>query len=93
MKEKVTAVVLAAGQGRRMESKIQKQYMEVNGKPLIFYALDAFEKSGVDEVVLVVGSGECETCRREIVERFGFSKVCLLYTSLYGGEAGPSGCR
>ncbi len=92
MKEKVTAVVLAAGQGRRMESKIQKQYMEVNGKPLIFYALDAFEKSGVDEVVLVVGSGECETCRREIVERFGFSKVAHIveggkerYHSVYEG--------
>lgn len=92
MKEKVTAVVLAAGQGRRMESEIQKQYMEVKGKPLIFYALDAFEKSGVDEVVLVVGSGECETCRREIVERFGFSKVAHIvgggkerYHSVYEG--------
>ena len=92
MKEKVTAVVLAAGQGRRLESEIQKQYMEVKGKPLIFYALDAFEKSGVDEVVLVVGSGECETCRREIVERFGFSKVAHIvgggkerYHSVYEG--------
>ena len=92
MREHVTAVVLAAGQGRRMESEIQKQYMEVKGKPLIFYALDAFEKSGVDEVVLVVGSGECETCRREIVERFGFSKVAHIvgggkerYHSVYEG--------
>lgn len=92
MKEKVTAVVLAAGQGRRMESEIQKQYMEVNGRPLIFYALDAFEKSSVDEVVLVVGSGEQENCRRDIVERFGFSKVSWIveggkerYHSVYEG--------
>ena len=92
MREHVTAVVLAAGQGRRMESEIQKQYMEVNGRPLIFYALDAFEKSAVDEVVLVVGSGEMENCRRDIVERFGFSKVARIveggkerYHSVYEG--------
>lgn len=92
MKDKVTAVVLAAGQGRRMESEIQKQYMEVGGKPLIFYALDAFENSDVDDVVLVVGSGEQENCRRDIVERFGFSKVSSIveggkerYHSVYEG--------
>lgn len=92
MKNKVTAVVLAAGQGRRMESEIQKQYMEVGGKPLIFYALDAFENSDVDDVVLVVGNGEQENCRRDIVERFGFSKVSSIveggkerYHSVYEG--------
>ena len=92
MKEKVTAVVLAAGQGRRMESEIQKQYMEVNGKPLIFYALNAFEKSAVDSVVLVTGCGETGNCRRDIVERFGFSKVDRIveggkerYHSVYEG--------
>lgn len=92
MKDKVTAVVLAAGRGRRMESEIQKQYMEVNGRPLIFYALYAFEHSGVDDVVLVVGSGEQENCCRDIVERFGFSKVSRIveggkerYHSVYEG--------
>lgn len=92
MKEKVTAIVLAAGRGTRMESDVQKQYMEVGGKPLIFYALDAFEKSSVDEVVLVTGAGESEFCQREIVGRFGFSKVAKIveggrerYHSVYEG--------
>ena len=37
------AIVLAAGKGTRMESDIQKQYLELGGKPLIYYALKAFE--------------------------------------------------
>lgn len=92
MKEKITAVVLAAGQGRRMESRIQKQYMEVNGRPLITYALAAFEKSAVDEIVLVVGKGEEEYCRREVIGRYGFSRISAVveggkerYHSVYEG--------
>ncbi|MEG2700203.1 MAG: 2-C-methyl-D-erythritol 4-phosphate cytidylyltransferase [Hungatella sp.] len=92
MKDKVTAIVLAAGQGRRMESDIQKQYMELNGRPLIYYALRAFEESTVDEIILVVGSGEKNYCQTEIVEAFGFGKVMQIveggrerYHSVYEG--------
>ena len=54
MKEKVTAIVLAAGKGSRMHSEIQKQYMTLLDRPVITYALEAFEKSSVDEIILVV---------------------------------------
>lgn len=90
--EKVTAIVLAAGAGRRMNSAVQKQYMLLAGHPVLFYALDAFEKSRVTDIVLVVGQGEVEYCRREIVERYGFRKVCAIveggkerYHSVYAG--------
>lgn len=69
------AVVLAAGSGSRMNEKIAKQYLPLGGKPLICYALRAFEKSAVAQIVLVVAGGHEDYCRREIVERFGFSKV------------------
>lgn len=78
--EKVTAIVLAAGRGTRMESNIQKQYMLLNGKPLIYYSLQAFQKSVVDNVILVTGTGEEEYCQREIVEAYGFSKVTQIVT-------------
>ena len=38
----VTAIVLAAGKGSRMESRIHKQYLELEGCPLICHALAAF---------------------------------------------------
>ena len=58
-KKKCTAIVLSAGQGKRMGTAIQKQYIELSGKPIIFYTLDAFQKSTIiDDIVLVVGEGQ-----------------------------------
>ena len=37
-----TAIVLAGGSGRRMNSDIPKQYMMLKGKPVIYYSLKAF---------------------------------------------------
>lgn len=72
---KTGAIVLAAGSGSRMRSNIKKQYMEINEKPLIYYALKAFEDSFTDEVVLVVSPGDIDYCKAEIVDKYGFTKV------------------
>ncbi|MBR4983065.1 MAG: 2-C-methyl-D-erythritol 4-phosphate cytidylyltransferase [Lachnospiraceae bacterium] len=77
---KIAAVCLAAGQGKRMESKIQKQYLLIQDKPVLYYALKAFQDSPVQEVVLVVGAGEEEYCRKEIVDAYGFTKVKAIVT-------------
>ena len=75
-KKPCTAVVLAAGQGRRMGTKIQKQYLLLAGKPVLYYSLDTFQKSElIDEICIVTGAGDEEYCRQEIVERYGFTKV------------------
>jgi len=75
VKMKTCAVVLAAGQGKRMNANVAKQYLLLKEKPVLFYSLSAFEKSEVDEIVLVVGAGEIDYCRREIVEQYRFQKV------------------
>ena len=63
-KKKCTAIVLAAGQGRRMMSKIQKQYLEINEKPIMYYSLKVFQDSSViDEIVLVVDENQKEYCK------------------------------
>lgn len=73
---KCTAIVLAAGQGKRMGTNIQKQYLELDGKPILYYSLYAFEKSKlIDEIILVVGENQIEYCRKEIVSKYQFSKV------------------
>ena len=95
---KVTAIVLAAGTGKRMNSNVHKQYLLMKGKPVLYYALQAFEESSVDNVVLVVGSGEIEYCKKEIVDQYGFAKVCALveggkerYHSVYEGLKATGG--
>ena len=42
--EKFTAIVLAGGTGKRMHSHIHKQYLTLAGKPVLYYALKAFEE-------------------------------------------------
>lgn len=75
-KAKCTAIVLAAGQGKRMGTKTQKQYLEIDGKPVLYYSLHAFEKSEIiDEIVLVVGENQKEYCEKEIIAKYNFQKV------------------
>ncbi len=70
VKKKCTAIVLAAGQGKRMGTKIQKQYLLLAGKPVLYYSLKAFQDSEViDDIYLVTGKGDEEFCRKEIVDR------------------------
>ncbi len=75
MAKKYAAVVLAAGSGKRMNTKVHKQYLIIQDKPVLYYSLNAFEQSPVDEIILVVGRGEVEYCQKEIVEKYSFSKV------------------
>ena len=75
MAQNVTAIVLAAGKGSRMNSEIPKQYLSLLGKPVLFYSLQAFEESNVNEIILVTGSGEQEYCKREIVDKYQLRKV------------------
>lgn len=88
-----TAIVLAAGQGKRMGTKIQKQFLDLKGKPVLWYSLHAFEMSEwIDEIILVTGEDLISYCKEEIVERYGFQKVHAVvaggaerYHSVYRG--------
>ena len=72
---KITAIVLAAGSGSRMKSKTKKQFMEIKGKPVIWYSLFEFEKSRVDEIILVTGKEDIDYCKKEIVEKYNIDIV------------------
>lgn len=85
-------VIVAAGSGRRMDSTQQKQYIEVQGKPLLYYSLRAFQESSIDEIVLVTKAEEIEYCKKEIVEKYSMTKVTQVvaggterYESVYEG--------
>ena len=96
--EKITAVVLAAGAGKRMHSDVHKQYMMLASRPVLFYALQAFAESAVTDIVVVVGAGEIDYCRKEIVEKYHIQKVCAVveggrerYHSVYEGLKAADG--
>ena len=79
LNKKVCAVIAAAGSGRRMGG-VSKPNIKVLGKTLFEYVLDAFDKSCVDEIV-VVCSCDNELSLRELAN--GYKKPI---TFILGGE-------
>jgi 2-C-methyl-D-erythritol 4-phosphate cytidylyltransferase len=89
---KFTAIVLAAGSGKRMEQEVPKQYMQMAGAPLMVHCLRAFQESKVTQIVLVVAPGDVEKCRKEIIEKYRIDKCVAIveggderYNSVYAG--------
>ncbi|HIZ74336.1 MAG TPA: 2-C-methyl-D-erythritol 4-phosphate cytidylyltransferase [Candidatus Mediterraneibacter stercoravium] len=75
-KKYCTAVVLAAGSGRRMGTKVHKQYLLLDGKPVLYYSLKTFQESElIERIILVSGRGEEDWCRKNIVEKYALTKV------------------
>ena len=73
---KVVALVLAAGQGRRMGAGKKKPYVLLAGKPILFHTLREFEACpSIDEVVLIVEKHEIDHARSAIVEAYDLSKI------------------
>ena len=75
MKKHTIAIVLAAGQGKRMNADVPKQYLLIKEKPILYYTLKTFEESFIDEIILVVGEGEEKYCRENFIQKYNFTKV------------------
>jgi len=76
---KVAAVVPAAGRGARMGLAVKKQYLLLEGIPVIGHTLKVIANSPVvHSIVLVTSPGEEAYCKAAIVERLGISKVAAI---------------
>ncbi|MGH9388280.1 MAG: 2-C-methyl-D-erythritol 4-phosphate cytidylyltransferase [Vicinamibacteria bacterium] len=71
-----TALILAAGRGERLGGDLPKPLLLLRGKPILAYALEAFERCpSIDRVVLVVPPGDEERFRESVVLAIGAKKV------------------
>ncbi len=75
MKEKVTAIIPAAGVGARMGAEKNKLLLEVSGRTVLALALDAFESCPLVDEVLVVANEQDIFSYRDIIQEEGFQKV------------------
>ena len=80
---KTVAAILAAGRGRRMGAGVPKQYIDIGGRPLICYALGAFQAHPEIDAVLVVTDAENVTLMKSICRKYGVDKVIAV---IEGGE-------
>jgi 2-C-methyl-D-erythritol 4-phosphate cytidylyltransferase len=80
---KLAVVVVAAGKGSRMRTEESKQYLHLNGAPILVHTLTLFQKiDQVDTIILVTGAGEIDRCKGYL-ERYHLSKV---HHTVTGGQ-------
>ena len=70
---KVTAVLLAAGQGTRMKSNLPKVLHHLCGKPMLWHVLEALKPATTEKPVVVIGHGA-----EEVKKYLGNSAECVL---------------
>lgn len=71
----VTAIIAAAGQGKRMGQGMNKVFIPLDKHPLLSYTIDVFEKcEAINEVIIVVGEEDIEQMRM-LIAAYGYQKV------------------
>jgi 2-C-methyl-D-erythritol 4-phosphate cytidylyltransferase len=78
-----TAIIVAAGSGKRFGSDTPKQFLELKGKPVIAHTLSRFQDCGAVDTIVIAGHGDEIDNLRDIAERFGITKLAAVVT---GGE-------
>lgn len=76
-----TTIILAGGIGSRMKINRPKQYILVNGRPIITYCLETFEKHKYINKIIIVVSDEWKSYVQECVTKYKISKVCAYATA------------
>jgi 2-C-methyl-D-erythritol 4-phosphate cytidylyltransferase len=92
-RKKVSAIIVAAGKGKRMERNYNKQYIKLEGVPILAHTVIQFENHPkIDEILIVVGQGEVKFCNENIVVKNNLTKVKKIveggkerYHSVYNG--------
>ena len=78
------ALIVAGGKGTRIKSKVAKQFLELNGKPVLLHTLEAFYRySKKINIILVLPEDDFETWK-SICEKYKFTKNIILQK---GGES------
>lgn len=74
-----TAIILAAGKGSRMNAGMNKLYVNIKGKPILAHTLGVFFAcKHIYEIILVIGDGEEEMCRENVLNKIEGSKPVKL---------------
>lgn len=95
----VYAIIVAGGKGVRMRAGMNKQFIKLRGKPILYYTLKAFSLSRfIDGIILVSAKDEIEHCKKEIIDKYGISKVLKIVSggktrqeSVYNGLCAAEG--
>ena len=80
-----TAIILAAGKGSRMKSGINKQYINLKGRPILSHTLEVFFScKSIDEVIIVISPKDAEIFNYKIQHDLKKTKP---FKIVYGGDS------
>ncbi|MCR4662174.1 MAG: 2-C-methyl-D-erythritol 4-phosphate cytidylyltransferase [Clostridia bacterium] len=68
-------ILLAGGVGRRMGGAIPKQFIEVNGKPIIIYSIENFQRNPQIEKIVIVCVKEWIDSLKKLIDKYELNKV------------------
>ncbi|MBR4284264.1 MAG: 2-C-methyl-D-erythritol 4-phosphate cytidylyltransferase [Anaerotignum sp.] len=75
MKPICTAVIVAAGKGRRMGTEVSKQFLPLGGKEILAHSVEKFEKAdNIRNIVLVTGEDSLQDVR-DMAQEYGWKKI------------------
>ena len=78
MSKKNIAIIFAGGTGTRMGAGLPKQFLQINGKPILIHTLDNFQNSpSIDKIYIACKADYIEQTRRE-VEKYQITKVAAI---------------
>ena len=83
-------ILLAGGVGKRMGTDIPKQFLEVNGKPIIVYSIEDFQRNPQIEKIVVVCVKDWIDKTWELVKKYSLTKVEWI---IEGGSTGHDSIR
>lgn len=67
----ISAIILAGGKGKRMGSAISKQFIDIKGKPIIYYTLKKFsENKKIDNIIVVLAEDEVKYFKENILKKY-----------------------
>lgn len=81
----MNVIVLAAGSGKRLGAELPKQYLLLNGKPVLYYSLKVFEKSPLVKSVSVVISQDAQNLYDEFIQHYK-DEFTKLTQPIFGGK-------
>lgn len=71
----ITAVIVAGGKGTRMGAQMNKVFLPLLGREMLFYTVSAFESNkNIESIIVVTGKDDIDKCR-SLVKKYGFTKV------------------
>ncbi|MBU3911645.1 MAG: 2-C-methyl-D-erythritol 4-phosphate cytidylyltransferase [Candidatus Omnitrophica bacterium] len=76
---RVAAIVPSAGKGTRIKSRIEKPYIDINGKPILAWTLLRLSRnSNIEEIIVAVSGNRIEDAQRGIIDRYRIRKIKIV---------------